>query len=122
MSSTAIRVAVIDDHQVFADALASRLREEQDLTVVGTARAASDSWELLQRHDVDVIALDLDLAGDDGLRLGREILGTWPDIIATGGDAERLFAGWEVIHAISPDLTLYGVALAYTNHHIKHGS
>jgi DNA-binding NarL/FixJ family response regulator len=59
MSSTAIRVAVIDDHQVFADALASRLGEESDLTVVGTARTATDSWELLKRHPVDVIALDL---------------------------------------------------------------
>lgn len=47
-------------------------------------------------------------------------LGFWPDIITTGGDAQALFEGWELIHAISPDLTLYGVALAYTNHHIKH--
>ncbi len=49
-------------------------------------------------------------------------LGYWPDIIATGGDAAKLFEGWELIHAISPDLTLYGVALAYANHHIKHGT
>ncbi len=48
-------------------------------------------------------------------------LGFWPDIIATGGDAPRLFENWELIHAIAPDLTLYGIALAYTNHHIKHG-
>jgi type III pantothenate kinase len=47
-------------------------------------------------------------------------LGNWPDLIATGGDAEKLFGGWELVHAISPDLTLYGVALAYTEHHIKH--
>jgi pantothenate kinase type III len=47
-------------------------------------------------------------------------LGNWPDIIATGGDAPTLFEGWELIHAIAPDLTLYGIALAYTNHHIKH--
>jgi type III pantothenate kinase len=47
-------------------------------------------------------------------------LGTWPDIIATGGDAAALFEGWELIHAISPDLTLYGIALAYANHYIKH--
>jgi type III pantothenate kinase len=46
-------------------------------------------------------------------------LGQWPDIIATGGDAQLLFGDWELIHAISPDLTLYGIALAYTNHHIK---
>ncbi|HYO09701.1 MAG TPA: type III pantothenate kinase [Tepidisphaeraceae bacterium] len=49
-------------------------------------------------------------------------LGNWPDVIATGGDAPVLFEGWELIHAIAPDLTLYGIALAYTNHHIKHGS
>jgi type III pantothenate kinase len=48
-------------------------------------------------------------------------LGTWPDLIATGGDAEKLFGGWELVHAISPDLTLYGVALAYVNHYLKHG-
>jgi len=49
-------------------------------------------------------------------------LGSWPELIATGGDAQKLFEGWELVHAISPDLTLYGVALAYTNHHIKHGT
>lgn len=49
-------------------------------------------------------------------------LGNWPDIIATGGDAPKLFEGWELIHAIAPDLTLYGIALAYTEHHIKHGT
>jgi type III pantothenate kinase len=49
-------------------------------------------------------------------------LSAWPDVIATGGDAELLFKDWEVIHAVAPDLTLYGIALAYANHHIKHGS
>ena len=49
-------------------------------------------------------------------------LGAWPDLIATGGDAETLFRDWELVHAIAPDLTLYGVALAYAEHHIKHGT
>jgi type III pantothenate kinase len=49
-------------------------------------------------------------------------LGRWPEIIATGGDAPKLFTDWELIHAISPDLTLYGIALAYAEHHIKHGT
>jgi type III pantothenate kinase len=43
----------------------------------------------------------------------------WPEVIVTGGDAKVLFEGWELIHAVAPDLTLYGVALAYTNHHLK---
>src|SRR5450432_1335784 len=49
-------------------------------------------------------------------------LGNWPDIIATGGDAQKLFENWELIHAIAPDLTLYGIALAYSEHYIKHGT
>jgi type III pantothenate kinase len=49
-------------------------------------------------------------------------LGSWPEMIATGGDAALLFEGWELVHAISPDLTLYGIALAYANHYIKHDS
>jgi type III pantothenate kinase len=48
--------------------------------------------------------------------------GHWPEIIATGGDAEALFKGWELIHAVAPDLTLYGIALAFTEHHIRHDS
>ena len=47
-------------------------------------------------------------------------LGRWPEVIATGGDAQKLFADWEIVQAISPDLTLYGIALAYANHQIKH--
>jgi type III pantothenate kinase len=51
-----------------------------------------------------------------------EQCGIWPEVIATGGDAHLLFDGWEVVHAVSPDLLLYGIALAYTNHHIKGSS
>jgi len=46
--------------------------------------------------------------------------GFWPEVIATGGDAQALFGEWELINGISPDLTLYGIALAYAEHHIKH--
>lgn len=49
-------------------------------------------------------------------------LGQWPEMIATGGDAAKLFEGWELVHAISPDLTMYGIALAYAEHHIHHGT
>jgi type III pantothenate kinase len=49
-------------------------------------------------------------------------LGAWPEIIATGGDAAALFEGWELIHAIAPDLNLYGIALAYADHNIRHGT
>lgn len=49
-------------------------------------------------------------------------LGRWPEVIATGGDAAKLFDGWEIISRVVPDLTMYGIAKAYADHHIKHGT
>lgn len=49
-------------------------------------------------------------------------LGSWPELIATGGDAHELFDDWELVHAVSADLLLYGIALAYTEHYSKQAS
>lgn len=49
-------------------------------------------------------------------------LGRWPEVVATGGDAEKLFDGWEIITRVVPDLLMYGIAKAYADHHIKHGT
>jgi len=46
-------------------------------------------------------------------------LGQWPETIATGGDAAKLFEGWELVHAIAPDLTMYGIALAWAQQQIE---
>ncbi len=61
----------------------------------------------LVRHSVEQHAMSLD---------------AWPETIATGGDASELFGGWELVHAVSPDLTLYGIGHAYASHHVKHGT
>src|ERR1035437_6015918 len=80
MQEKRIRVAVIDDHRVFAEALASRLSDEPDLEVVGTAGAAAEALELFLHTEIDVVALDLDLAGEDGLALGRRLGDRWPGL------------------------------------------
>jgi type III pantothenate kinase len=49
-------------------------------------------------------------------------LGRWPEVIATGGDAGVLFDGWEIVTRVVPDLTMYGIAKAYADHHIKQGT
>lgn len=42
-----------------------------------------------------------------------ETAGQYPLVIATGGDAEMLFADYELIERIVPDLTLLGMAATY---------
>jgi DNA-binding NarL/FixJ family response regulator len=80
MQEKRIRVSVIDDHRVFAEALAGRLSDEPDLEVVWTASAPAEAFELFSRNDIDVVVLDLDLAGEDGLAVGRQLRHERPDL------------------------------------------
>ena len=59
-----LRILVVDDHRVFAGALATVIDAQPDITVVGT----SDSVEAAERDttalDPDVVVLDVDLGGN----------------------------------------------------------
>jgi DNA-binding NarL/FixJ family response regulator len=94
MQEKHIRIAVIDDHRVFAEALANRLSAESDLDVIGTAGSSVESLELFSHNKIDVVALDLDLAGEDGLAVGRRLRERWPDlgivVVTAGANDDRV--------------------------------
>jgi DNA-binding NarL/FixJ family response regulator len=84
---TATRVLIVDDHEVFADALAVCLQEQPDLDVIGTATTAMRALQILEEKECDVVALDLGLGDEDGLAVAQEMLDRWPDlgvVIVTG--------------------------------------
>ena len=92
MTGAPIRIAVVDDHQVFTDAIAERFRREPDLEVVGTAQDAVGALALLERTEVDVVTVDLALGADDGLDLARDVLARWPTVrvvLVTGVEADE---------------------------------
>lgn len=67
---TPIRVAVVDDHPAIPRGVADAADETTDIRVVGVAGDLSAGTELLQRVDVDVAVVDLQLEGGaEGLRL-----------------------------------------------------
>jgi DNA-binding NarL/FixJ family response regulator len=93
MQQKCIGVAVIDDHRMFAEALAVRLSDEPDLEVVGTAGSSTEALELFLHTEIHVVTLDVALAGEDGLALGRQLLDRWPDlgiVVVTGGADDRV--------------------------------
>ena len=95
MQERRIRIAVVDDHRVFAEALAGRLSVEPDLTVVGTAGSCHEALDLFSHHQIDVVTLDLDLGCEDGLALGRLLRDRWPDlaIVVVTAAADDVRAG-----------------------------
>jgi DNA-binding NarL/FixJ family response regulator len=73
-----LRIVIVDDHPVFAEALRERLSAETDLDVVATAadgRAARSAVATLQP---DVVTLDIQLGEEDGLAVGTELLDIAP--------------------------------------------
>ena len=81
MSQTPIRVVIIEDHGMVADALAATLEAVPDIHVVGTAANVREvDHFLLEHQEVDAVLLDLRLGeGVDGLslvpRLRKELAG-----------------------------------------------
>ncbi|MGC8623689.1 MAG: type III pantothenate kinase [Phycisphaerae bacterium] len=47
-----------------------------------------------------------------------EKLGNWPHVVATGGDAMRLFGDSGLVDSFIPDLVLQGAALVWEHHHL----
>lgn len=67
-----LRVLIVDDHDIVCAGL-RMLIQNAGIEVVGTASNAAAALELASRLSPDVILLDLDLAGEDGLALLPEL-------------------------------------------------
>jgi len=74
------RVLVVDDHQVFADALTARLGAEADIQVVGTATSAADAERMTRKHSPDLLVVDVELGDSDGLDLAAQLRARGPDL------------------------------------------
>ncbi len=66
-----IRVLLVDDEEEFVETLAQRL-EVRDLDV-STALNGADALERLEDREIDVVVLDLQMPGVDGLQVLRSI-------------------------------------------------
>jgi DNA-binding NarL/FixJ family response regulator len=76
-----IRLVVIDDHPVVRQGLVSALDDEADFETVGAAGSAEDGLRLIEQHRPDVVLLDLELPGLNGLEAIPQVLACNP---ATG--------------------------------------
>lgn len=85
-----IRVLIIDDSPTMRAILMSRLREEPDIEVVGTASNAAEGREAIKRFDPDVVTLDIEMPGMNGLDFLEKImtLRPMPVIIISGATQE----------------------------------
>jgi len=71
----AINVLVVDQQRTFADALAARLEDEDDMDVMGAVHVKGPRPSLIAGKPVEVMVLDGDLPGDAANRLCEKFCG-----------------------------------------------
>lgn len=62
-----LRVALVDDHQLFLDSLTTVLRAQPDLEVVGTATTLREALSHVRRWSPDVLILDFEFPDGDAI-------------------------------------------------------
>jgi DNA-binding NarL/FixJ family response regulator len=68
-----VKVLIVDDHQMFAQALGGLLSGEPGIEAVGEAGSVDEALELLERTEPDVVLMDLELRGRSGIEGTREV-------------------------------------------------
>jgi len=69
-----IRVAIADDQQLVRSGLRTILETERDIAVIGEAADGEQAVELVRSESPDVLLLDVQMPGTDGLAAAKQIL------------------------------------------------
>lgn len=73
-----IRVMIVDDSAFMRKAIEIILEKDPDITVVAQAGDGKEALELLEKTDVDVITMDVEMPRMDGITTVREIMARTP--------------------------------------------
>lgn len=75
-----IRVMLVDDSAVVRGLMQRALKNEPSITIVATAVDGQMAVDTLKRHPVDVIVLDIEMPGMDGIQALPELLKIAPGV------------------------------------------
>lgn len=95
-AASLVRVLVVDDSAFMRHALSRMIDSESGFKVVATACNGSEALEKIASVDPDVVTLDIEMPGLDGMQTLRCIMNQFPRPVvmvsgATNQDAERTF-------------------------------
>ena len=72
--SAPIRVLVVDDSKLIREMMSDLIKSEQDLELVGAASSGAEALSRLDSFNPDIVTLDIEMPGKDGIDTLRELL------------------------------------------------
>jgi two-component system nitrate/nitrite response regulator NarL len=92
MAAGTVRVLIVDDHDLFVDALRALLETEQGIDVVATAPNGLEAVERVVELEPEVVLMDVSMPVLDGFEATRAIRKRAPStrvLFVTGSNAEE---------------------------------
>lgn len=87
---------IADDHQVLVDGIRSMLEQEVNFAFAGAAGTGNEVLELLGKAQVDILLLDINLPGMDGIEICQMVSKRFPEVgivALTMHDGEKYISG-----------------------------
>jgi DNA-binding NarL/FixJ family response regulator len=117
-----IRVVLVDDHAMVRMGLSQLLTGDGGITVVATASDGAEAVEVVVRTTPDVVLMDLQMPGTDGVtatrRIKQQVPGTQVVILTSFSDRDRIVGALDagavgyLLKDAEPDELLAGVRAA----------
>jgi DNA-binding NarL/FixJ family response regulator len=89
-----IKVLLADDHRIFLDGLRAILKKEKDIRIDAEATSGDEVLQQLRLHEIDVVVLDIEMDGKNGIETAIEIRALYPYIrilmLTMHADGERI--------------------------------
>ena len=80
MNTQPYTVMIVDDHRLFAEGLFRILDEENDFTILSIQNNGQELLHLLNSQKPDLILLDIQMAGDNGIVICQKVKSNFPTI------------------------------------------
>lgn len=74
----ATKIVIIDDHQLFREGVKRILEFEKSFKIVAEGDDGSDVLELVERHRPDVVLMDINMPGVNGVEATKQLVDAYP--------------------------------------------